>query len=87
VVERLLWKQKVCIAGVGVWGKHVGKLDVVFDEYGVVESCSGDAVPLDDGITPVASIQVTMCTCATTRTTRHAGLLLFRSLESIPRRR
>jgi hypothetical protein len=64
VVERLLWKQKVCIAGVGVWGKHVGKLDVVFDEYGVVESCSGDAVPLDDSITPVASIQVTHFTHA-----------------------
>jgi hypothetical protein len=58
VVKTMAWRQKVCIAGVGVWGTHLGKLDVVFDEHGVIQNCSGDAFPLGDDITPNASLQV-----------------------------
>jgi 2',3'-cyclic-nucleotide 2'-phosphodiesterase (5'-nucleotidase family) len=63
----MAWKQKVCIAGVGVWGTHLGKLDLVFDQHGVIQNCSGDAVPLDDDITPSPSLQV-----QTSRPLRHA---------------
>jgi hypothetical protein len=65
VVRELRWRQKLCIAGAGVWGKHVGKLHVVFNQYGVVQSCTGDTMPLDEDVTPVPSIQVSQCsTCA-----------------------
>jgi 2',3'-cyclic-nucleotide 2'-phosphodiesterase (5'-nucleotidase family) len=67
-VEQLLWKQKVCIIGAGVWGKYVGKLDIEFDEHGVIESCTGDALPLGDDIAPVSSIQVRLITTTATTT-------------------
>jgi hypothetical protein len=75
VVEQLLWKQKVCIIGAGVWGKYVGKLDIEFDEHGVIESCTGDALPLGDDIAPVSSIQVRPFITTTATTTIHMRIV------------
>jgi 2',3'-cyclic-nucleotide 2'-phosphodiesterase (5'-nucleotidase family) len=52
------WNQVVCVAGAGVWGAHLGQLDLEFDQYGVIQSCSGNAIPLSDAITPNATLQV-----------------------------
>lgn len=54
----MAWKQIVCIVGAGVWGTHLGKLDIEFNEFGVVENCTGDTIALNSDVVPDMNILV-----------------------------
>lgn len=45
-------KKPVLIVSAGIGGHHVGTLEILFDEKGIVQSFKGDTIPLDDKITP-----------------------------------
>jgi 5'-nucleotidase len=57
LVYNTSWEQPVLVVSSGTYGRLIGVLDVVFDDNGVITSWSGDAVLMDESVTPDAAIQ------------------------------
>jgi 5'-nucleotidase/UDP-sugar diphosphatase len=54
------WNQPVLLVGSGSYGKRVGRLDLQFDDFGVITAFQGKAVQLDDTIPADPTMQVSI---------------------------
>lgn len=52
------WEQPVLIVGAGSYAKRVGRLDLEFDDFGIITRYQGAAVQLDDSIPADPTMQV-----------------------------
>ena len=61
-VDRMPWGAPVLTVAAGINGVFIGRLDLVFDDYGVIRSWSGAPVALDDGIANDPATQASILT-------------------------
>jgi len=59
-VVNAAWDQPVLVVGVGLYGKRVGRLDLQFDDFGVITGYSGAAVQMGPAITADPTLQAVL---------------------------